>query len=177
MKSVRAIPERLRLRRQVEEHGHEIDAGDAVDQGVVGLRDQRETVVLEAFYQPHLPQRLGAVELLGEDPRHETLQLRPRPGRGQGRVAHVILEVEARVVDPHRPPAVECREGELLPVARHQVKTLADLFEEVLHRRSRTFDDREPAHMHVRAGALLVQEGGVHRREPVEVALGHERLG
>jgi 4-hydroxy-3-methylbut-2-enyl diphosphate reductase len=56
------------------------------------------------------------------------------------------------------------------------VQTLADLFEQILHRRGWSFDDRQPSDVHVRVGSLLVQEGGVDRREPVEMALGHERL-
>ena len=63
-----------------------------------------------------------------------------------------------------------------MAVARHQVQAPADLFEEVLHRRRRTLGDRQPADVHVRVGSLLVQEGGVDRGEPVEVALGHQRL-
>ena len=98
------------------------------------------------------------------------------PGGGQRGVAHVVLEVEARVVDPHRAPAVERRVGELVAVAGHQVQAPADLLEELLHRRRRAFDDRQPADVHVRDGALLVQERGVDRGQPVEVALGHRRL-
>ncbi len=66
-----------RIGRQVEQDGRQIHAGDAVDQRVVGLRDQREAVVLQALDQPHLPQRLRAVELLGEDARGQILQLLP----------------------------------------------------------------------------------------------------
>ncbi len=71
------VRDRRRVGREVEQHRRQIDAGDAVDQRVVGLGDQREAVVLQALDQPHLPQRLGAVELLGEDPRGQVLQLLP----------------------------------------------------------------------------------------------------
>ena len=37
-------------------------------------------------------------------------------------MAHVVLDVEPRVVDPHRPAHLEPREGQLLPVARHEVQ-------------------------------------------------------
>ena len=66
------------------------------------LRHDREAVVLEALHQPHLPQRLRAVELLREHPARELLQLAVVAGRGQGGMAHVVLDVEPRVVDPHR---------------------------------------------------------------------------
>ena len=169
------VAHRRRLGREVEQHGRQVDPGDPVDQRVVGLGDQRATIVLQALDQPHLPQRLGAVELLGEDARGEVAQLLPIPRRRQRRVAHVVLEVEARIIHPHGAPAVErrVRVSQLVAVARHQVQALADLFEELLQRRRRALQQREPAHVHVRARPLLVQEGGVHRREPVEMTLRH----
>ena len=170
------VSERRRVGGEVEQHRRQVDAGDAVDQRVVGLRDQREAVVLQSLDQPHLPQRLGAVELLGEDPRGQAPQLLPVARRGQRGVADVVLEVEVRVVDPHRAPAVQRGVGELVAVARDQVQPPADLFEEVLHRRRWAFDDRQSADVHVRVGSLLVQEGGVDRGEPVEVALCHRAL-
>ena len=63
--------------------------------------------------------------------------------------------------------------GELVAVARHEVQPPADLFEELIHRGRRAFDDRQPADVHVRGRSLLVQEGGVDRGEPVEVTLRH----
>jgi 4-hydroxy-3-methylbut-2-enyl diphosphate reductase len=52
----------------------------------------------------------------------------------------------------------------------------ADLLQELLHRRRGTLDDRDAPDVHVGDGTLLVQEGGVDWSEPVEVALGHQRL-
>ena len=40
--------------------------------------------------QPHLPERLRAVEALGEDPRREVPQLLLAAGLGQGGVADVV---------------------------------------------------------------------------------------
>ena len=97
-------------------------------------------------------------------------------GGGQRGVADVVLEVEAGVIDPHRASAVDRCVGELVAVARDQVQSPADLLEELVHARRRAFDDRQAADVHVRDGALLVQERGVYRRQPVEVALGHQRL-
>ena len=142
----------------------------------MGLGDQREAVLLEALDQPHLPQRLGAVELLREDPRGQVLQLLPAARGRQRGVADVVLGVEAGVVDPHRPAAVERRVGELVAVARDEVQAPADLFEELVHAGRRAFDDRQAADVHVRHGALLVEEAGVDRSQPVEMALGHQRL-
>ena len=83
---------RRRFRRllEVEEDGGDVDAGDAVDHAVVGLADDREAAVLEALDQPQLPQRLRAVELLGEEARGEVAELLLAAGRGKRGVAHVV---------------------------------------------------------------------------------------
>ena len=47
-------------------------------------------------------------------------------------MAQVILEAEVRVIDPHRAPAVQRREGELVAIARDQMQAPADLLEELL---------------------------------------------
>ena len=69
----------------VEEDRGDVDSGDAVDQRVVGLADDREAAALEPLDQPQLPERLRAVELLGEDPRGEDCAAAPRCRAGAGR--------------------------------------------------------------------------------------------
>ena len=99
----RAAPARARGGSgvEVEQHGHDVHAGDPVDERVVGLADQREAAVAHRVDEPDLPQRLVAVELLGEHAAGERAQLVLARGRGQRRVAHVVADVEVRVVDPH----------------------------------------------------------------------------
>ena len=103
----------------------DVDARDAVDERVVGLGDEREAAVREALDHPHLPQRLGAVELLGEDPPGQQQQLLLGARVRQRGLAHVVLEVEARVVDPQRPAGPGRRHRQLLAVARHEVQAPA----------------------------------------------------
>ena len=86
----------------VEEDRGYVDPGDAVDQAVVGLADDREAVVLEPVDQPQLPQRLGPVEALGEGAGGEVAQLLLAAGGGEGGVADVVVEVQVGVVDPDR---------------------------------------------------------------------------
>ena len=62
-------------RRDVEQHGREVDPRDAVDQGVVCLREQCEAPSLQTLDEPHLPKRLRAVELLREQAPSEALEL------------------------------------------------------------------------------------------------------
>ena len=64
-----------------------------------------------------------------------------------------------------------------MAVARHEVQTPADLFQELIHARRRAFDERQSADVHVRAFVLLVEERGVDWGEAIEVALSHRRLG
>jgi hypothetical protein len=116
------VGDRPRDRLHVEQDGHEVDPGDAVDQRVVRLRDQGEAPALEPLHEPELPQGLGPVELLGVDAGRQRAQLQLRPRRGQRRVADVVVEVEGRVVHPQRPPALERRDRELLAVAAHEVQ-------------------------------------------------------
>src|SRR5215204_6578882 len=156
-------PELLRLRlgrhgRQVEEDGCNVHAGNAVHERVVRLRDQREAAALQALHDPGLPERLRAVEPLGEDPPQELAQLVVAAGLGQSGVAHVIVEVETRVVHPERPTGVERRERQLLAVARHQPQACLEMGAELLARRWRPLKDRQRPHVHVRGLLLLVEE-------------------
>ena len=120
---------RGRVGAGVEEDRRDVDARDAVDQGVVGLRDHRSgsrPCRREALDDVHLPERLGAVELLGEEPAAEGRELLVGAGRGQGAVAHVVADVEVRVVDPHRPSLAERHEGQALAVAGDEVQPALD---------------------------------------------------
>ena len=96
------------------------------------------------------------------------------PGRGQRRVADVVLEVEVRVVDPQRAPGLQRRRRQPLPVARDEVQPAADVIEVVVERGRRPVEDEHRADVHVRRRSLLVQERGVDRGEAVEVLLASE---
>jgi len=87
----------------------------------VGLVDERKAVVLEPVHEPDLPQRLGAVQALGEDPAREQAQLLEASRLGQGRDADVVIEVEPWIVDPQGTPQLQPRERELLAVAGDEV--------------------------------------------------------
>ena len=140
---------------------------------MVGLGDQREPLPGQALDQPQLPQRLGAVELLGEDARRHPPELILGARRGERRVAHVVLDVEGRVVDPEGPAGLGGRVGQLLAKARHEVQPALDVLEEVLVAGRRPLEDHDRADVHVARGALVGQEGDVHRAEPIHVSLGH----
>ncbi len=75
------LPGALRRRRRlgaglsIHEHRGDVDAGDAVDHGVVRLGDHGEAPVPEPLDEPQLPERFVAIELLREQPPREALEL------------------------------------------------------------------------------------------------------
>ena len=161
---------------EVEEDGGDVDAGDAVDQRVVALADTAKRSPSKPLDQPQLPERLGAVELLGEDPRGEVAQLLLGAGRGQGRAAHVVVEVEEGVVDPDRPALVEGDAAQLLAEAGDEVQARLDVVAEFLVRGRRAVEDDRRGDVHVGAASLQVEEGGVESGESVPVHWFHLRM-
>jgi hypothetical protein len=133
--------------------------------------------------EPHLPQRLRAVQAPGEDSRAQVEQrvLAPTASAGglvtaslgrQRRVAHVVGEVEGRVVDPQRAAGLERRRRELLPVAGDEVQPRLDVREERVEVRGFALEQREAADVHVRIRLLLRQEARIDGREPIKMLLG-----
>jgi hypothetical protein len=138
---------------------------------VVGLGDDREAAALDLLHQPQLPQRLPAVQPLGEHAAGQVAQLLEAGGLGQRGVAHVVAGVEVRVVDPHRPRLGKRWEGELLAVAGDEVQARVDLRHEVLVVGGVALEEHAGADVHVGARVLEREEGGVEAGEPIGV--GH----
>ena len=88
-------------------------------------------------------------------------------------MADVIFEVEARIVDPERPPHLNRRESELLPEARDEMEARANLREQVLVAGRRPLEDQHRPDVHVAGGALLREEGRVDGGEAIQVPLSH----
>jgi hypothetical protein len=114
--------DRQRIGRGIEQHGRDVHPGDAVDERVVSLREQREAPVGEPLHEPQLPERSAAVERLGEDPAGQPLELGLAARPGQRGMAHVVAHVEVGIVDPHGPSLVEGDEREPLAIARYEVQ-------------------------------------------------------
>ena len=167
---------RRRVRRLllgVEEDGGDVDPGDPVDEGVVALADDREAVPVEPLDQPQLPERLAAVELLGEDPRRQVAQLLLGARRGKRGLPYVVMEVEVRIVNPDRPALAEGDEAQLLAEARHQVQARGDVVAELFVAGRRPLEDAGRGDVHVGAGALHVKKGGIEPGQPVST---HSRI-
>ncbi len=73
---------------------------------------------------------------------------------------HVVLQVERRVVDPHRMGDEEGREQHALAVTRQQVHAGGELFDQDLAREL-AFVDHAAADVHRLVGALDVEKRGV----------------
>ncbi len=155
----------------VEQHGGDVDAGDAVDERVVGLADDREAVARQPLDEPQLPQRLVAVQRLGEQATGQPLQRGVVARARQPGVAQVVADVEVRVVDPGRAALPERHGGQALAVAGHEIEPAADVVDELGVARRTALEDEHLRDVHVRlAIALEMQEGGVEPGQPVGVA-------
>jgi hypothetical protein len=154
----------------VEQQHPDLDRGDPVDHAVVGLADEPDRAVLEVGRDPHLPQRAVAPQRLGEHRVGEVLEV-----LGGGAV-DVLGGVELLGVDPQRRVEAERVGGDPLAVARRPVEAAGDVREQLveagaLGARGR-LERRGPADVHVCAGALDGEEGGVEGRQ----ALGRHAL-
>src|SRR5262249_52727923 len=129
---------------------------------------------LQAFDEPQLPQRAGAVEHLRLHALEQREQLRTRSRAWQRREAHVVRDIEALVVDPDRPAEVERYRHRLLPEARyevearrHEVTRVGDAEAAFVVEERCALEDRERSDVHWRLDALEGEEARVEAAEPV----------
>ncbi len=134
---------------------------------MVGLRQQREAVAVEPVDQPQLPERLVAVERLGEDAAGEIAQLLLVARLRQPGVAQVVAQVEVRVVDPARAALPERDEREALAEPRHEVQAAVDVLEQLDVAGRLALEDDHRGDVHVRRVVLEVEERGVEPAESV----------
>src|SRR5204862_2643368 len=119
-----------------------------------------------AVDEPHLPQGLGAVEALREDPRGEDPQLLLGAGWRQRRVANVVIHVELRVVDPHWPTLAEGDEAELLAEPGDEVQPRRDVVAKLVVTGRRALEQRRRGDVHLGRSLLHVEERGVEPGKP-----------
>jgi hypothetical protein len=128
---------------------------------VVGLRQDGEAAVRESLDDPELPERLVAVEPLREDAAGQVAQLLLAAGLGQRGLAHVVVEVEVRVVDPDRTALAQRHERELLPVAGHEVEPALERLCHLGLLGRVALEQQDGRHVHVRAVVLQVEERSI----------------
>src|SRR5438874_2765951 len=99
--------ERLRARLVVADRLERAGRAPIMGQREMRLLQHRHAVALHPVDEPKLPQRTPPIERKGLEPGHERVQLLLATGPGQRGEPHVIRQVEAVVVDPHRPSLAE----------------------------------------------------------------------
>ena len=110
----------------------------------------------------HLPQRATSVEQRGVQPCDKLLKLRHGAGTPQGNGAHVVIEVNVVVLDPHRFSQLERHLRQLARKHRSEVQTVAEHslhFIVVIARVVlRKLEQHQAADMHRRLGCLEMEE-------------------
>src|SRR5688500_2297938 len=86
-------------------------------------------------------------------------------------MADGVVDVEVRVVDPHRTPEIERYEPHDLPVARDERQLRAHPLADLVERRLRSVEDRDGRDVHVADAVLDVKERSVERTQPFS---GHQ---
>ncbi len=119
------------------------------------LAIEREAPAGHVLHEPDLPQRLGAVEALGEEPPGEALERGVVGGAWQRGVADVVVGVEVWIVGPHRPSLAERHVCEPLTVARYQVQPAEHVIDEFLQGRRLALEHHHRRHVHVGVGVIL----------------------
>ena len=150
----------------VEQDAEDLGARGPVDGGVMELGQHRDATVAEAVDQVELPERMGAVQRAGDEPRDLLGQHPLVAGRGQRELADVEVEVEVRVVDPVGVVDPERHLGQAPAKRRQQVQPRGDQLGDRLERqlaagRGGLVVDRQGADVGVVAAVLDRQELGV----------------
>ena len=151
-------------------HRHQIGRGDAVDHAVMDLREQRPAALARSPRPSRSPRAACCGRGAGRhDARRHAAQLLVAAGLRERGVAQVVVEVEVRVVHPHR--AAQRRAGRSAPSGGSGARGRAcprPSRSSSLERRGRALEDAHPADVHRAViGPLDVQERGVHRAHPV----------
>lgn len=153
---------RARVPLGIQQHAQQVACRHAVDHAVMNLGDQRPPPLVKPLRDPQLPQRLGPVKLLRHHSADQVAQFLIAARRRQRGIPHVIVKVEARVIDPHRAAQVKRYEQDLLPVARYLRQPRRDRSRNLPRTRCRALEDPHRPDMHVAGRILDVQERGIH---------------
>ena len=147
------------------------------------LVDQADVLTaVDAVDEPELPQRTVSDEHLRHQALGQLEQLTSVPRRGQRGEPHVVGDVEAVVVDPHRPapperyrhhPLAEPRDQ--LEARRHQRAHVVETESTVGVVERSPLEHGDRTHVHGRLGALEVEEALVERGQAVVAGVGTHR--
>ncbi len=159
-----------RVVRDVED----LEAGDAVDDGVVHPEEEREAPWwaavdrAEARDEVQLPGRPGEVEAARVDASDLRAQLAEVTGRGEGDFADVVFEVEVLVLHPPGVVDVERDAYEFFPEGAGQVDPLVEKAQDVVESDCAARPGRRVVDAHARQ---------VVRRSATALGVEHEGIG
>jgi len=155
---------RRRFRLRIEEQLGEPRPRCTVHDRVVGLEKERDATPFESLDEPHLPERLPPVEMLGVELAHHVCELPETTRRGDRDAMDVPLDFEIRIVDEVGAVEIERNGAELLREPRHRAETLiGDLDEACVteRRRVRPIENGEAADVRVDRIGLHGEEESV----------------
>jgi hypothetical protein len=141
---------------------------DAVRQGVVDLRDERDVAVLQPLERPYLPQRTVALQLRARDRADQRVHLAGAAGRRNAGTLQMPVEVEVRVFDPHRMVDAARYLYDATTERWKQMQSLGELFAEsfegiaALH--VHRIDNAYLQRVHVERRCLHIEKARVHPR-------------
>ena len=153
----------------IEHERQQLDPGRPVDGRVVDGRQDGEALVGETLDHVGQPQRPRAIERPRDDARDDLGELVVAPGRRDGRVAHVEVQIEVGVLDPVGMVEPE-RDLDQAPAQRlEEVQALLELRAPrrvgVIAGRVRPRVDRQPRDVSELRTRLEMQERRVQSRE------------
>ena len=160
------------VRCQVVHCRRDFDARNAVDGGVMDLRQDGEAALRQTLHsvEPldhvHLPERLAQVERPRVNARRLDAQLPPIARSRQRDVSHVELDVEVGILDPVRVIETEGHLDQFLAKTAREMQTRFEVLQDALERdmrigRSRLVVDRQSADVQRRVRRFEIQEGRV----------------
>lgn len=170
---LRAGGPRLRVRSRggigvrVKQNAGDVHPRHSIHKAVMALTHDRETPAIEAVDEPKLPDRLAAVEPLGEDPSRDRAKLLLGSRFGQGRMSHVILNVELRIINPDGTALAERNEAKLLAKPGNQGQAHLNVPAKLPVSGGGAFEDQGRTHVHVRRTILNVEERRIESGQPV----------
>ncbi len=139
----------------------------------MSLADRSETIALQPLGDPQFPQRLAAIELLRHDSPGQPLELLFPAGTRQRRMAHVVVEVEALIVNPDR-MVLDRHARDPLPITGNLMQPRSDVAANPFdidpaargpHRLR--VEDHHPRDVHVSLRTFKVQKRPVQNAQPL----------
>ena len=163
------VPEIGSVRLRVKQHLTDVDGLAPVHEDLVALGQDGDSPLCQSLDEVGFPQRPRPVEGARCDPRDQLAELVVVTGAWKSRSAHVVGELEVRIIDPDRRRQPARDPLQPLPVARDEGDAVRDQVDQpvVVQPRLARVEDLEGRVVHRRPGGLDGQERQVPRPQPL----------